>query len=285
MLNRRIFLGSALMLPLAGSISPAADAAAKLSALEKKSGGRLGVAAWNCGGTKHLLWRAEERFTFCSTFKFLLVTCVLDRIARGQEQHERKIAYSAGDMVVYSPITQKHLADGEMRIDGLCAAALEVSDNTAANLLLSTVGGPAGLTAYARRIGDNSFRLDRIEPALNQAEPGDVRDTTTPAAMARDVEAILNGTVLAQEERRQLSDWMATSTTGAKRLRAGLPQGWRIIDKTGSGGHGTYNDIGLIERPAGSPVAAAVYYTEAPGSAAKAEAVLASAGAIIAAAF
>lgn len=261
----------------------AADkAVAELQALEKQAGGRLGIAVRDIEGKKHLTYRATERFAFCSTFKFLLSAQILSRVARGEETLDRKVSYTQNDIVTYSPVTGQHLTDGGMTIADLCIAAMQVSDNTAANLLLKSVGGPSALTAYARTLGDRDFRLDRMEPDLNSAIVNDPHDTTTPSAMAEDVYQLLYGTHLPETQRQQLRQWLESVTTGTRRIKAGLQTDWKIADKTGSGSNGTYNDIGLITRPTGTPLVVAAYYTGATGTAAEAETVLATAGSIIA---
>ena len=149
-----------------------------------------------------------------------------------------------------------------MTLADLCAAAIDWSDNTAANLVLEAIGGPAGLTQFARSLGDPVTRLDRNEPGLNEATPGDDRDTTSPRAMTEDMRQVLLGDVLSEASRRELEAWLIDDKVGDKRIRAGLPPAWRIGDKTGSGDHGTANTIGILRPPERAPIIAAVYYTE-----------------------
>jgi beta-lactamase class A len=169
-----------------------------------------------------------------------------------------------------------------MTIAELCAAALQVSDNCACNLLLDRIGGPAAVTAFARRIGDTAFRLDRRETALNAALPGDPRDTTTPRAMAGSLEALLLDDALAPEARRRLLDWMFANTTGKERIQAGFPAGWRVADKTGTGAYGTTNDVGIVFPPQGQPVIVAIYYTATQPDAKSDSKTVADAAAVVA---
>ncbi len=166
--------------------SPSASIRSELATLERTSGGRLGLCALNTANGADILYRADERFPFCSTFKLVLAATVLARSLAAPDLMEKRIRYEQGDLVHYSPATAEHIADG-MTVTELCRAAVELSDNTAANLLMNMLGGPSAVTAYARSIGDREFRLDRWEPALNTAMPGDRRDTSTPAAMAQTV--------------------------------------------------------------------------------------------------
>ncbi len=209
-----------------------------------------------------------------------LAAAIFARIDAAQEQAERVLQYGPSDLVPWSPVTEKHVADG-MSIAALCAAALQESDNTAANLLLGTIGGPPGWTAFARRLGDRASRLDRIEPALNSALSGDPRDTTTPAAMLENLRKVLLGDVLKAPSRQRLIDTMAASTTGARQLKAGLPADWRVAGKTGSGENGTRNDIGILLPPERAPILACVYFTGSTLPDAGKDAVLAAAGRII----
>jgi len=181
-------------------------------------------------------------------------------LARDPSLLDKRLRYEKSDLVAHSPVTGKHLADG-MTVEALCEATLQYSDNAAANLLMKQIGGPAAVTAYARSIGDSEFRLDRWETELNSAIPGDMRDTTTPQAMARSLQKLVMGEALPLHCRRQLKDWMIGNTTGATRIRAGVPPGWIVADKTGAGDYGTVNDIALIWPPGRPPIVLAVYLT------------------------
>ena len=222
----------------------------------------LGLWALDTGNGKRLSYRGEERFAFCSTFKAVLAGAILHRSQTDAGLLERRITYPASKIVVYSPITEKHVSDG-MTVAELCAAAVQYSDNTAANLLLELVGGPAGLTAFARGIGDPAFRLDRNEPELNTALPNDPRDTTTPLAMGVTLQHLLLKDGLRADSQQQLQDWLKGNTTGDTRIRAGVPQGWVVGDKTGSGDYGVANDVGIIW-PTGRAPWILVVYTRGP---------------------
>jgi beta-lactamase class A len=238
-----------------------ASADARFVALEAGSGGRLGVVAIDTKSGVRIQHRAEERFPFCSTFKVVLAGAILARSVRTEGLLQRHMTYGKADLVSHSPVTGKHLADG-MTVAELCRAALQYSDNTASNLLTGLLGGPSAVTAFARAIGDSTFRLDRPETALNTALPGDPRDTTTPAAMARTLQSLALGDTLPAPLRAQLQDWLRGNTTGAKRIRAGVPDTWQVGDKTGSGAHGTSNDIAVLWRPERAPVVLTVYFTQ-----------------------
>jgi beta-lactamase class A len=238
----------------------------RLASLEAKNGGRLGVFAVDTGSDATLAHRADERFAMCSTFKFLLAAAVLERADRGEENLRRKITFRQADLEDYAPVTKAHVADG-MTVSEFCAAMIEWSDNTAANLLLKTIGGPEALTRYVRALGDSETRLDRTEPTLNTAIPGDDRDTTTPRMMVQDMRSILVGARLSYASRTLLETWLVDCKTGDTRLRAGVPGNWRAGDKTGTGDNATANDIAIFWPPDRAPILVAVYYTGSPGSA------------------
>ena len=197
----------------------------------------------------------------CSTFKLLLVGAILHNVDTGRETLARRVTYGDADLLEWAPITRAHLHEGGMSVEALCAAAIRQSDNTAANLLLAVGGGPAELTRYARVLGDRTTRLDRIEPDLNSATPGDPRDTTSPAAMLEDARALLLGAALSSGSRKLLTSWLVAVETGLTLLRAGLPAGWRVGDKTGRGGRGTINDVAIAWPPQRGPLLLAVYFT------------------------
>jgi beta-lactamase class A len=235
---------------------------AELARIEGASGGRLGVAVLDMQARTGAGHRADKRFPMCSTFKLLAAAGVLSRVDAGQATLERRIVFGAHDLVPYSPATEAHTGEPGMTVEELCEASVTLSDNTAANLLLAELGGPAGLTSFVRTLGDEVTRLDRIEPGLNEAAPGDPRDTTTPAAMLGCIEALTLGSALSAPSRDQLVAWLVGNRTGAKRIRAGLPDGWRVGEKTGSGNRGTANDVGLFWPPGQPPVLLTVYLTE-----------------------
>ncbi len=272
MLTRReaVVAGAALIaLPAAIAASPRAKFLAGIRRLEREIGGgaRIGVALIDPINGPSATWRAAERFPMCSTFKLLLAAQILWRVDHGLERINRPIAIPATGILPNSPTTQAH-AGGTLPVKTLCEAAITQSDNTAANLLLDTVSGPAGLTKFLRTTGDAVTRLDRTETALNEGAPGDPRDTTTPQAMLDTLRRLTFGSVLQLESRRQLMFWLANNTTGTEKLRKGLPASWAIGDKTGAGGHNSNNDIALIW-PAGraprQPVFAAIFITGGPG--------------------
>lgn len=248
-----------------------------MAALERRHGGRLGVAVLDTGSGKRLAHRGEERFPLCSTFKFLAAAFVLARVDRGEEKLDRRILYSKSDLVTYSPVTEKHVESG-MTVADICEAAVTLSDNTAGNLLLGSFGGPAGLTVYMRSLGDAVTRLDRWETALNEAAPGDPRDTTSPDAMLETMRKTVLGAALSSSSRAQLVDWILSSKTGDKRLRAGVPKEWRLGDKTGGGGNNATNDVAVLWPPDRAPIVVTAYYIGADASGDQRNAVLAEVG-------
>lgn len=238
-----------------------------LASLERRSGGRLGVSIIDGSGVERGQHRGDERFPMCSTFKLLLVAAVLARVDRGEERLERPLEFGPADLLEYAPMARARAGEGALSVAQACSAAMIVSDNTAANLLLQSLGGPAHLTAFIRTLGDRSTRLDRDEPSLNECLPGDERDTTTPRAMARTLHALLLGQALSKASRDRLASWMVACSTGLQRLRAGVPSSWRAGDKTGSGHAGTTNDIAILWPPEGKPLVIAAYLTQTSASA------------------
>ena len=259
-LTRRALLGAAaLLLPTpAGAADEAYDTPGRrFMAMEKQRGLRINVAALDTGSGNSIFYRESERVLMCSTFKVMLVAATLARVDSGKERLDRVIRYQKSDLLEYAPETTKNLARG-MSVRELCAAAVTLSDNTAANLLFAGVDGPAGLTRFARSLGDSRTRFDRIEVALNV--PDGELDTTTPSAMLANLKGLLLDDTLSPASRQQLTDWMIACATGMTRLRAGLPSGWRAGDKTGSGGVGQLNDIAILWPPgARKPVLVCAY--------------------------
>jgi beta-lactamase class A len=252
--------------------------------IERESGGRLGVAVLDIGSQALWSHRADERFPMCSTFKLLAAAAVLTRVDAGKEELTRRVVFGADEIVVNSPVTKERSGGTGMSMDELCEAAMTVSDNTAGNLILRAIGGPSGLTDYARSIGDVVTRLDRMEPDLNEAAPGDLRDTTSPAAMLANLRTLVLGNVLSTPSKDRLVGWLRGNKTGDTRLRAGLPKDWRVGDKTGSGERGTTNDVGVIWRENREPVVVAIYLTGTSAAAAERNATIASIGSAVASA-
>jgi beta-lactamase class A len=234
------------------------------SAGVRNDSARIGVALLDLDGQSRKVLHADERFAMCSMFKFLAVAAVLRRVDYEKDKLDRFIKYSERDILGWAPVTKRHLGEGGMTLEALCFAAIAYSDNTAANLLLDVLGGPAGLTAYARSLGDDITRLDRIEPELNNVARDEARDTTSPMAMLHDMQKILLGDALSVSMREKLESWMIQNTTGNDMIRAGVPPDWRVGDKTGQNQTRNSNDIAIIRRPDGRAVLLCIY-VDAPG--------------------
>lgn len=268
-LSRRQFVrgacdGLALALLAGGPALRADEAADPFAGLEVASGGRLGVAALDTGTGRTRAHRGDERFGMCSTFKLPLAGVILQAADRGELSLDQRVQYTERDLVPHAPVTSQYLARGWMTVRELAEATQTTSDNVAANLLLGLVGGPAGFTERLRRTGDYVTRLDRLEPSMNHVLPGQLEDTTTPLAMARTAAWFGVSGGLEARSRERLFGWMVATDTGLRRLRAGLPAGWRAGDKTGTGmAEGIpdrYNDVAVAFPPGRAPLVIAAYY-------------------------
>lgn len=269
----------------AGPAAPPPDAdpwRQRLWALERSSGGRLGVAALDLQTGARLAWRADERFPMCSTFKLPLAAFVLQRVDQGHERLDRLLRIDAGALVAHSPVTERHTGEAGITVAELARAAVTLSDNTAANVLLRELGGPAAFTAFERSLGDATSRLDRYEPELNDTTPpADERDTTTPAGMLAGLQQAVLGEALSPASRDLLVRWMRETTTGERRLREPVPPDWRPGDKTGTGAPGTANDVAVFWPPGRQPVLVTAYLTQATLPGEGCEAVLADVGRLV----
>ncbi|MFE6408702.1 class A beta-lactamase [Streptomyces sp. NPDC057837] len=236
---------------------------ARFADLERAYGARIGVHALATGTGATVAHRAGERFAFCSVFKALAAAAVLHH--RSPHGLDRRVTYTRADLRSTTPVTGRHLATG-MTLRELCDAAVRFSDGAAGNLLMREIGGPRALTAYLRGLGDRTSRMDHYEPELHDVPPGDPSDTTTPEAIATDFRRLLLGTALPARDRALLMDWLSRNATpvGARRIRAGLPDGWKVADKTGTGDYGRANDIAVVHPPRGEPLVLAVM-TDRPG--------------------
>ena len=261
------------------------DTPLRLDDMESDLGGRIGVAAIDTGNGARIAHRGDERFAMCSTFKWMLAAAVLAQHDHGGKILGQHLTYGPKDLLAHSPVTQEHVAEGSLPIAELCKAAVETSDNTAANTLLKFIGGPSALTRYLRTIGDHTTRLDRVELSLNTNLPGDPRDTTTPNAMIATMQTLLVGNALSETAREMLLAWLKNCQTGLQRLRAGLPPLWTAGDKTGTGEHGAVNDIAIIWPPQRAPILIAAYLSDSHASPQALDAAHARIGANVAAEF
>jgi beta-lactamase class A len=261
MIDRRYFLGGAVALGASACVppdqSPVGRLAAELRLIEADAGGTLGVEIFDTVSGLSLGLNQDRRFGHASSFKFSLAALLLQRHAAGLIDADKHVMWTEADMMNHAPFTRERIATGAT-LRELARATQITSDNPAANILLRNLGGPAGLTAFWRSIGDEVSRVDRYEPEMNLVPAGEFRDTTTPAAMARNVARIIYGDVLPEAERAELKGWMIATETGLRRVRAGLPEGWVAGDKTGTSGLiGTaeynYIDIGFAEGLKGLP--------------------------------
>jgi beta-lactamase class A len=262
MLTRRsLLLASPLLLWRPAASAPRTDEGigARLEAVRNRIGGRLGVFALDTGSGRSIALDAHSRYAMASTFKVLLAAAILQQVDARVLSLEQVVTFGPQDMVSYAPVTSEHLAQGSITVGELCAAIIELSDNPAANLLLGLIDGPAGLTKFVRRVGDDLTRLDRREIELNTNIPGDERDTTTPHAMVHTLQKILTQDVLSSASRDRLIGWLVGSRTGLQRIRAGLPMDWKVGDKTGSGMNGAVNDVAIAWPPERKPALLAIY--------------------------
>jgi beta-lactamase class A len=248
MLDRRQFAALVAAFAAAPALARSAaplDLAEAVRKAEAASGGRIGFAVHDTATGRRFSHRGAERFAMASTFKMLLAAAILEQVDKGKERLDRAVPVKAGDILANSPVSEKRVG-GTATVAELAEATMIYSDNAAANLLLPAIGGPAGMTAFLRRIGDPITRLDRNEPMMSEAKPGDPRDTTSPDAILATWERILLGNVLTPASRARLTNWLVANTTGDTRLRAGLPKGWKVGDKTGTGSNNNVNDIAIV---------------------------------------
>lgn len=260
----RMLAGTAASVALPRVIAAAPAPFPALAELERRAGGRLGVAMLDTADGALAGHRLDERFGMCSMFKLPLAAVMLREADQGRLALHRRVSYGKADMLGHAPVTTRHLARGHMTVVELAEAAQVTSDNPAANLLLKLIGGPAGFTARLRELGDITTRLDRYEPEMNVVPAGEVRDTSTPAAMAALVRQIALGDVLKPATRERLVGWMEKTETGVHRLRAGFPKGWRAGDKTGSFWDselpGKVNDVAICWPLGRAPLIVAAFY-------------------------
>ncbi|MGN9914326.1 class A beta-lactamase [Phytohabitans sp. LJ34] len=245
--------------------------------LEARFQARLGVFGVDTGSGRTVEHRADERFAYASTFKALAAAAVLADTSSAEL--DKVVRYAQADLVSHSPVTEKHVGTG-MTLRAIADAAVRYSDNTAGNLLLERLGGPAGFERALRGLGDRVSDPERTETALNEAKPGDVRDTSTPRAFATDLRAYAVGDALGAEDRDVLVGWLRGNTTGDKLIRAAAPAGWEVGDKTGGGGYGTRNDIAVLWPPGGAPIVLAIMSTRGERDAEYDDALIAAAAAL-----
>ncbi len=241
--------------PVVKTETPASAMDQKFAALENKFDVRLGVYAIDTETDVVVAYREDERFAFASTYKALAAGAVLHQ--KPLEELDKVITYTKDDLVTYSPITEKHVATG-MTLREVADAAVRYSDNTAGNLLFKELGGPKGFESALRQIGDSVTTSERYEPELNEAKPEDIRDTSTPKALATSLRAYTVGDVMSSDKQTILIEWLKGNTTGDKLIRAGVPKDWKVGDKTGAASYGTRNDIGIIWPPNKKPIVIAV---------------------------
>lgn len=258
------------------------DVHAQLEALERQYGGRLGVAMLDTGGGRRASYRAYERFLLCSTYKMLLAAAVLARVDRGTERLDKRLVIGKDAVIEHAPVTARHVGPPGMRIGELCAAAITLSDNTAANVLLKHLGGPQAVTDFARQLGDTVTRLDRYETELNRPSPDGLSDTTTPHAMLGNLQKLLLSDALSESSRSTLTAWMLGAVTGKHLVRRGVPADWRVGEKTG-GSSSQSNDVAILWPPGRPPLLVAVYYQHAAKDSHEGSVVLASVGRLVAA--
>lgn len=259
---------TALFLALLPSVAPAADSSLtkKVEQVADELGARVGFAAYDLESGQRWEYQGGQRFAMSSTFKTLACAALLHRADKGEERMDREVSFSESDLVTYSPVTEKFAGRQAMTLSQLCNAALTMSDNTAANLILHSLGGPAEITTFAKVLGDDITRLDRWEAELNEAVPGDQRDTTTPNMMVKNLQTLLLGDALSVESRDQLREWLEGNQVADGLFRAVVPDDWVVADRTGAGGFGSRSITAIIWPPERQPIIVALYITETKAS-------------------
>lgn len=283
MKHLKVLLASLLIFGI-WSTSRATDASVidKARDIESRLSARVGLAIIDTGSERRWTYNAHDRFPMASTFKVFACGALLHQVDAGKDNLDRTMSIAQADLVTHSPVLDR-LVGQQISARDLCAATLRTSDNAAANKILERIGGPAGWTQFMRRIGDDTTRLDRVEPALNEARPGDVRDTTSPAAIASALRVLVLGDALSPSSRELLTSWMMANEVGGPLLRASIPATWVIADRTGAGGHGARGIIAVMWPPARAPIVAAIYIAETEASMEDRNAAIADLGAALAA--
>jgi beta-lactamase class A len=274
---RRTLLATAPALVVGAACAFGAEPS--LREYERAIGGRIGLFAENQATGARIAWRADERFHMCSSFKASLAAAVLARVDRGEDWLDAPVGYGEKDLLSYAPVAKAGLAKGALSVGELCQGAVELSDNTCANLLLARIGGPPALTEFWRATGDTVSRADHYEPVSTQS--GSVEDTTTPAAMAGTLRRLLLGDVLSPVSRERLTGWMRNCQTGLDLLRAGLPKGWTVADKTGNDGKAMLVDIAVAWPEPGKPLLITAYTDGGPEASRRVRRLMADIGRLV----
>lgn len=237
----------------------------KIREIEKRYNCRAGAAVLNTQTETLWSFNGSLRFPMMSTFKTLACANLLYNADSGKKDLNSKVAIEKNSIVEWSPVTEKK-AGMEFTLEEACSAAMIMSDNTAANIVLENTGGPEALTFFMRSIGDQYTRLDRTEPELNEAAQGDIRDTTTPEQMVKTLNMLLFGNILSDESKRKLKDWMIKNKVADSLLRSVLPPGWYIADRSGSGGNGSRGITAVVWSDSRPPLIISIYITRSDGS-------------------
>lgn len=256
---------ASVLLSLSVNASPLTQTIKKV---ENDLGARVGVSIYNVSAGTRWSYNGDSRFPLMSTFKTLACAKLLSDVDRGAQSLDRSVKIKEDALIAWSPVTKKHVGE-QFSLQDACSAAMLMSDNTAANILLAGIGGPQALTAFMRQIGDKVTRLDRVEPSLNEAKPSDVRDTTTPNAMVASLNTLLFGNTLSTTDKAQLKQWMMDNKVSDSLLRSVLPHGWSIADRSGAGGFGSRGITAVVWAKDRSPLIIAIYLTQTDASFAK----------------
>jgi len=260
--SRVLVFISSVLFSLYANANPIAQ---KIEEIERELGARVGVSIYNVSTNELWDYKGNSRFPLMSTFKTLACAKLLADVDRGDQSFDTSVEITEDSLITWSPVTEKHVGE-KFSLKQACSAAMLMSDNTAANIVLDGINGPKALTQFMRAIGDNVTRLDRVEPYLNEAKAGDVRDTTTPNAMVKSLGELLFGSVLSTTDKEQLKQWMMDNKVSDSLLRSVLPQGWLIADRSGAGGFGSRGITAVAWSENKSPLIIGIYLTQTEAS-------------------
>lgn len=265
-MNFKVVVSCAVLLFSSYLIADEGIIISEIERIESHLDARVGFAAYDTESDMRWEYNSEQRFALASTFKTLACAALLERVDAGSEQLTRSISVSSSGLVTYSPVLEEYADNRNINLSELCEATMTISDNTAANLILQSLGGPESVTVFSRQLGDDVTRLDRWETELNEAVPSDERDTTTPNAMIGNLEQLLLGNVLTEESRNLLKTWLINNQVADDLFRSVKPDGWIIGDRTGAGGFGSRAITAVIWPPEREPIFVAFYITETTAS-------------------
>lgn len=234
-----------------------------LKKVEDKYDANIGVYALNTATDEEITFNEDKRFAYASTFKALSSAMLLEKTPHNKLN--KKVHVSKEDIVPYSPVLEKFI-NKDITIKKLIEATMLYSDNTANNMIIEELGGYKEVNKRLKSLDDKTTKPSRMEPELNNYNPKNNKDTSTPQAFGKTLNKLINDGRLSKENKTFLIDLMINNKSGDTLIKKGAPKNFKVADKSGQAiTYASRNDVAFVYPKGESKPIVLVIFTNKEG--------------------